>query len=365
MKRTYLNAAVLAIGSAFLFSACGGADEKAALPDAFTAVDRVEGQTMGTFYAITVPGGYPGGEQALKDDAQAVFKEVTNAISTFDDNAELARFNNHASVMPFEISPFLAEVLAEVMHNSLLIGFASDITVGPLVNLWGFGPDNMPERAPSQAEIDDVKTFVGPDKFELRPGKNPRLVKIDPRVKLDLSTVGEGLGADLVARKFDRQNIENYLISVAGAIRTKGLNPKGEDWKIGIENPVDPSRPPIAVVCPFGMAMSTAGTYRNFFVDEKTKKRYSHIIDPATGRPVEHSTVSVTVISQSALTTDTLDTGLLVMGADEALKWAEANETAVYTIEIDDKGEPAGRYSRYMEPYLKCEIPSNLRSSRE
>ena len=170
---------------------------------------------------------------------------------------------------------------------------------------------------------------------------------------------GEGLGSDLLASRLDRQNVANYMVAVAGAIRTKGVNPKGEPWKVGIEDPLAPGSTPFAVVCPQGMAMSTSGTYRNFFIDEKTNERFSHIIDPQTGKPINHRTVSVTVIAPSALTTDTLDTGLMVMGADKALKWAEENEVPIYTVEINEKGEAVGRYSRYMEPYLKCELPKD------
>ena len=147
--------------------------------------------------------------------------------------------------------------------------------------------------------------------------------------------------------------ISDYLVSIAGAVRTRGTNPEGKDWKVGIVNPVQPDGQPFEIVCPHGMAMSTSGSYRNYFVDENGK-RYSHIIDPRTGKPIEHHTVSVTVIERSALVTDTLDTGLMVMGADAALKWGDEHETAIYTIEIKD-GKPVGRHNRYFEPYLKCD----------
>ena len=357
VKKNSFKVAFLALILTGLVQGCSESKPQAA--SAFEKVDVAEGQTMGTFYRVTVPGGYEGGSQALKNEADAAFNFVCDAISTFDENAELAKFNNHRSLEPFEVSPYLANVLEEVMHESLRIGFATDITVGPLVNLWGFGPENRTEVIPTQEQIDEVRTFVGPDKFDIRKGKIPFLVKVDPRVRLDLSTVGEGLGSDLLASRLDRQNVANYMVAVAGAIRTKGVNPKGEPWKVGIEDPLAPGSTPFAVVCPQGMAMSTSGTYRNFFIDEKTNERFSHIIDPQTGKPINHRTVSVTVIAPSALTTDTLDTGLMVMGADKALKWAEENEVPIYTVEINEKGEAVGRYSRYMEPYLKCELPKD------
>lgn len=338
--------------AALVLSGCGEPSQD----KSFSEVTRVQGRTMGTYYTVTVPGGFAGGEEALQKLCEDSFKELVDDISTFDEKARLARFNAYQATKPFEISQKLAKLIEEVNHEARRINFAVDISVGPLVNLWGFGPDGKPGHIPTQEEIDEVKAYVGPDKYELRQGKFPRLIKADPRVRLDLSTVGEGVGADIVAFELDKLGVKNYMVAVAGAIRSQGVNPKGEPWRVGIENPVDPTRPPFAVVCPQAMAMSTSGSYRNFYVDEETGMRYSHIIDPATGRPVQHTTVSVTVIDRAALITDTLDTGLMVMGADEALKWGDANETAVYAIEINDKGEPEGRYNRYFEPYLKCDV---------
>ena len=355
-----MHAKLIPFAVACLIGLAGCDGESASAPEPFERVDRAEGQTMGTFYAVTVPGGYEGGSSALKNEADAAFDEVCDAISTFDSKAELARFNEHRSLEPFEISPLLARIIEEVQHEARRIDFATDITVGPLVNLWGFGPEGKPEKIPTPEQLSEVRTFTGPDKFELRQGKIPFLKKVDPRVRLDLSTVGEGLGADSLAARLDRQGVKHYMVAVAGAIRSKGLNPQGKPWRVGIENPLNPGQRPFAEVCPVEMAMSTSGTYRNFFVDEKTGQRYSHIIDPRSGAPISHRTVSVTVIAPSALMTDTLDTGLMVMGADAALEWGEKNEMAVYTIEIDDKGEPVGRHTRYMQQYLDCKVPAEL-----
>lgn len=311
---------------------------------------------MGTFYNITVPGDYPGGVQALNQDAQKEFKVVIDAISSFDPTSEIARFNAQEDTRPMRISMYLAHVIEEVNHQALRIRGATDISVGPLVNLWGFGPEARPLHSPSQAELNAARAYVGPDKFEVRYVDGISFLhKTDPRVKLDLSTVGEGLGADRLADLLESKGIQNYMASVAGAIRTKGKNAQGKDWRIGIENPANPGGTPFAVVCPKGMAMSTSGSYRNYFVDDKTGKRYSHIINPATGKPIDHHTVSVTVIEHSTLVTDALDTGLMVLGADEALRWGDETETAIYTIEMKD-GKPVGRYNRYFEPYLKCDV---------
>ncbi len=347
-----LKMTLSAVISTLLLTACGGGNT-VSQPSAVNA----SGQTMGTFYNITVPGDYAGGSAQLNQDAQAQFATVISAISTFDKQSEISRFNQRTNTKPQQVSTYLAHVIEEVNRQSLRIGGATEISIGPLVNLWGFGPDGRPEKVPSSQDIEATRAYVGMDKYAVRYiGGAAFLEKKDPRVQLDLSTVGEGLGADLMAQFLDDKQVSSYLVSIAGAIRTKGQNPAGKPWRVGIVNPIDPDGKPFAVVCPQQQAMSTAGSYRNYFVDEKTGKRYSHIINPKTGQPIDHHTVSVTVIGRNALITDALDTGLMVLGADAALAWGEAHETPIYVIEMQD-GKPVGRYNRYFAKYLKCDLP--------
>lgn len=326
-----------------------------------TQVTKLEGKIFGTFYYITVPGGYPGGKETLQKDAEFVFKKVSDAISTFDKNAEIARFNDFKSTEDFVISGYLANIIEEVSRQSLRVDQAMDPTVGPLVNLWGFGPSGDIKKSPTDELIAQTKSYVGLDKFELRrAGNTAYLRKADPRVALDLSTIGEGLAADELAALMDEKNIPSYMIAVAGAIRSKGGNADGKLWRVGVEDPLSQGAKVFQVVCPQGMAISTAGSYRNFFLDEDTNKFYSHVIDTKTGRPIDHRTVSVTVIDKSAMVTDALDTGLLVLGAQEAVQWGNKNSTPVYAIEIDDEGKQVATYSRAFEPYLKCVVNQNI-----
>lgn len=326
-----------------------------------TQVTKLEGKTFGTFYYITVPGGYPGGKETLQKDAEFVFKKVSDAISTFDKNAEIARFNDFKSTEDFVISGYLANIIEEVSRQSLRVDQAMDPTVGPLVNLWGFGPSGDIKKSPTDELIAQTKSYVGLDKFELRrAGNTAYLRKADPRVALDLSTIGEGLAADELAALMDEKNIPSYMIAVAGAIRSKGGNADGKLWRVGVEDPLSQGAKVFQVVCPQGMAISTAGSYRNFFLDEDTNKFYSHVIDTKTGRPIDHRTVSVTVIDKSAMVTDALDTGLLVMGAQEAVQWGNKNSTPVYAIEVDAEGKQVATYSRAFEPYLKCVVNQNI-----
>lgn len=363
--KAMLAASLLAV-TCLSLTACG--DDSSAnkasdqlLDKKFTEVTKINGKTFGTFFYITVPGGYPGGEEALKRDADFVFKKVSDAISTFDPKSEIARFDAARNTNDFPISDYLAGIIEEVQRQALRIDGAMDPTVGPLVNLWGFGPTGEINKSPSEANIEQIEKYVGLDKFSLRRAANgtPFLVKADPRVELDLSTIGEGLAADELASVMDMKGVNNYMIAVAGAIRTKGANPDGKLWRVGIEDPLSQGQKVFEAVCPQGMAISTAGSYRNFFMDKDSGKFYSHIIDPKTGRPISHRTLSVSVVDRQALVTDALDTGLLVMGAKAAVDWGNKNGVAVYAIEVDEKGNQHASYSRPFEQYLKCTVLPN------
>lgn len=372
-KRGFL-AKVLATSLAVTMGTClTGCDQKQSnapsdvIAQKFSTVTQVQGKVFGTFYYITVPGGYPGGKEALQNDAEFVFAKVSNAISSFDPLAEIARFNAHKSTQEFFISSYLGDIIENMLRQSLRIDRVMDPTVAPLVNLWGFGHKGEVSEAPSDEQIAETREYVGLDKFELRHmSRGAVLKKKDPRVELDLATIGEGLAADELAKFLDEEGIKNYMVAVAGAIRSKGANPDGKLWRVGIEDPMSQGREVFVAVCPQDMAISTAGSYRNFFLDSKTGAFYSHIIDPATGKPVTNRTVSVSVIARTALETDALDTGLLVKGAKAAVDWGNKTETPVYAIEIDENGKEVATYSRAFTPYLKCvlnlsiaPVPSN------
>lgn len=346
MKKITLTLAALTAAMSI-----GGCDQGAPVQE----VTRATGKTMGTFYMVQTVGRYKEGEADLQRDSEAEFKTICDAISTFDPSAELARINENHTTEPIPVSDFLGRVISDCVKESRLIDGAMDISVGPLVNLWGFGKDKRLEREPDAQAIENARKLVGPDKFAVETAESGQMLlkKSDPDVRLDLATVGEGLGADAVAEMLGRAGVKNYLATVAGASRSAGLNPKGEPWKIGIEDPSTPDHKVFEAVCPLGMAMSTAGSYRNYFKDEQSGKIYSHAIDPKTGRPVDHATLSVTVIAPTAFETDALDTGLLVLGAEKAHAFAERSHMAIYTIEMKD-GKPVGKPSSAFRKYLEC-----------
>lgn len=354
VSRAFLFAVVsTSLVAVTTLTACDKDNQRTVAAQAQTST-IIQGKTMGTFYAVNVVGGYKGGEAGLKALAEGAFKQICDEISTFDKNAELYKFNDFKSTEPFEISNELGRIIQDTVYQGRRIEGATDITVGPLVNLWGFGKDKKKDEAPSQDEINQALELVGLDKFEVRTENNKSyLVKHNKDIKLDLATVGEGLGADAVAAKLVKEGYKNFMVNVAGASRSYGVNAKGKKWRLGIEDPTSPERRVFVPICALDKAVTTAGSYRNYFKDETTGKIFSHAIDPKTGYPVTHKTLSVTVISDSAFESDALDTGLLVLGAQKALDWGKEHGYAIATIEYD-KGNPLFRYTDNFKQYLDC-----------
>jgi FAD:protein FMN transferase len=317
---------------------------------------KVGGRTMGTFYNITVVGEYPGGAEQLKYDSEKVLDKINKEMSTFDKKSMLSKFNQSKSVEPFEISQDLADVFVESLRSGHDLNGATDVTVGPLVNAWGFGPQKFTHE-PTEQEILEAKKLIGLDKLHVEISADKATVRKDiPDLYVDLATVGEGFGADKLAQLMDNHGVQNYMVSVAGAIRTKGVNSRGTDWVVAIEHPTTEQQVGQRLeipVCTKGQAISTSGSYRNFIIS-KDGKRESHIIDPNTGRPIEHNTVSVTVIGPTALWTDAVDTGFMVMGSEKALVYANERNIPIYTI-IKTKDGFESHYSRAMSRYLECE----------
>ncbi|MGU5595488.1 FAD:protein FMN transferase [Aeromonas sanarellii] len=311
---------------------------------------RIQGSTMGTYYAVTLSDPFPGGQGALQQEVETLLARLNQEISTYDPASLISRFNQGTGQPPQVIPATMAKIVQQGMDAGRLTRGALDVTVGPLVNLWGFGPDKRPTQRPGAEQIAQARARVGIDKLSLTPqGDHFLLGKAIPGLYLDLSTLGEGAASDEIAGLLERRGVHNYLIEVAGAVRSKGRNAKGNPWRVAIVEPSDRPGAIEDVVTPNGMAVSTAGSYRNYY--ELDGKRYSHIIDPATGEPVTHRLVSASVITPTALEADALDTALMVMGPERAMTFAKEHRLAVYLIEKTDQGFVA-RHTPEFAPYL-------------
>jgi thiamine biosynthesis lipoprotein len=265
----------------------------------------------------------------LQRDVDACLLDVNRKMSTYDPESELSRFNRHPHDDWFDVSAETATVVRRAQEIGEKTGGAFDVTVGPLVNLWSFGPDSTPGDVPSELELAAVRENVGWHLLEVRDSP-PGLRKRSAGVYVDLSAIAKGFGVDRVAALLDRRGVKAYMIEIGGEVRTRGAKRGGSPWRIGIERPVSFARSLHKVVRLTDRALATSGDYRNFF--EVDGVRYSHTIDPLTGRPVEHNLASVSVITTSCMEADAWATALGVLGPDAAYRYAEQNGLDVLLI---------------------------------
>lgn len=309
-----------------------GCRQKMQLP----AVHAIQGRTMGTTYSIKyVEGerGVPHGKVA--EAIEAELKLVNEQMSTYLQNSELSRFNQADSTDWFEVSRETAEVVLLALKTSELSNGAFDVTVGPLVNLWGFGPAKGLERVPNQLELDEARQQVGYHQLHARLDP-PSLKKDSTHVYVDLSAIAKGHGVDRAAEVLTNFGIRDFFVEVGGEISTSGLRVDGKPWQVGIEKPVEAERGVRAIVGLSNQCMATSGDYRNYY--EVDGQRFSHTIDPATGRPVTHSLASATVVTNNCAWADALATSMMVLGPDKGIELAEQNDWAVLLIVRTNNG---------------------------
>ncbi|MBL8260215.1 MAG: FAD:protein FMN transferase [Candidatus Competibacteraceae bacterium] len=312
---------------------------------------QISGFTMGTRYELKlVPTPGSSFPPDLEQQAETLLAQINRQMSTHDPDSELSRFNRNPSTGWIAVSPELYQVVAEGLRMSALTDGAFDITVGPLVNLWGFGPEPRQDKAPSEEAIRQARERVGFRLLQAR-AQPPALKKARPDLYIDLSALAKGYGVDRLAELMEANGIRDYLIAISGDLRAKGHNGKGQPWTVAIERPTPGQRAVERLIELGDRAISTAGDYRNFF--EQDGRRYSHIIDPRTGWPVPPTVASVTVIDRLDLKADAADTALMAAGAEAGFRLAAEHHIAAFFILTDreDNGFQE-RYTPEFEPFL-------------
>lgn len=291
-----------------------------------TANPVFRGQTMGTTYEVKIVGStLSAGElQALGDDMDALLQDLNRQMSTWLPDSEISRFNQAPANVPVTISPDFKEVVSNALELHADTNGAFDPSLGPVINLWGFGEDGSIVEMPHDEAIADALSRCGMHHVSLTDDGS--LVKTVNGLQINLSAIAKGYGADLVSGLLVMKGLEDHYVEIGGEVVVRGTNLTGDPWRIGIERP-DPSLAPgsdlVGVVHLVDRAVATSGDYRNFRVD-RTGGRRSHIIDPATGAPVSHDLVSVSVIAPTCTTADGIATAVMVMGPDRGLAWLEA-----------------------------------------
>jgi thiamine biosynthesis lipoprotein len=302
---------------------------------------KCAGTIFGTTYHITYQ--Y---DDDLQPELEAKMKEVDNALSMFNKESIISKVNNN---QPVELNEMFMEVFQQAQKISEDTNGAFDITVGPLVNAWGFGFKN--EQMPDKHAVDSLMAVVGYQKVSC-DGKH--IIKRDPRITLDCSAIAKGYGVDVVARLLVEKGIDNYMVEIGGEVVTHGISEKRVPWKIGVTKPTDD---PLqegnelqTVLNLTDKAMATSGNYRNFYY--KGKRKYAHTIDPKTGYPVQHSILSATVLTNNCMRADAYATAFMVMGFEGAKKVLERNSDLMAYLIYDDHGKMGVWYS----PSLKDKI---------
>ncbi len=326
---------------ALLLTACSGDSAQARLTE-FT------GNTQGTTYHIKVVD-LPDTVTATttRSAIEAELDDIDRHLSTYAPDSELSLFNRSRDTDWVPASAGLVQVLSAAQEVSELSHGVYDVTVGSLVSLWGFGPELTGDRIPSPEEIAAAQARVGYSHLGIR-STPPAIRKDIPDLYVDLSSIAQGYTVDRVAERLDSLGIANYLVEIGGELRGKGLNQLDGHWRIGIERPTPGERSVYSIIKIADVGVSTSGDYRDYF--ERDGQRYSHTINPRTGRPVTHRLASVTVVSENTMRADALSTALMVLGPEDGFQLAEtAGLAACFIIKTDagftDRETPA--FDRY------------------
>ncbi|MCK5884151.1 MAG: FAD:protein FMN transferase [Bacteriovoracaceae bacterium] len=291
------------------------------------------GKTMGV---ITYNVKYAEHPNVTKDFAiskvEDVLKAVNKSMSTWDKSSELSLINSSKVSKWYQLSPNLYDVIETAQSISKATSGAFDITVGPAVNLWGFGPDGE-RKVPERSSVLAALKKIGYKNISLDPVAKS-LLKAIPNLYIDLSAIAKGYAVDRVGHALESMGISDYMVEIGGEVRTRGYKSGNTSWKIGIQSPIEKDGSSIKVINISGMSIATSGNYRNFF--KSGGKLFSHTIDPTTGHPVDHKLISASVIHNNCMTADAMATALMVLGPTAGKSFVESNGIMAFLIYEED-----------------------------
>lgn len=312
------------IGLAFFVLGCSNPAE----------IISLSGNTMGTTYHIkVVPNEHLPEANLLQAKIDLALEKVNDQMSTYRPDSELSLFNSTGFEETVTVSADLATVIREGIHLYQVTDGALDITLGPLVNLWGFGPDKRPTEIPSKEVVAEAKARTG---IEYLSVDGNRLGKTKGDLYVDLSSIAKGFGVDVIARILDQYHVTGYLVEIGGELSVFGDKMDGSAWRVAIEQPDVDDREVQQVIAPGDMAIATSGDYRNYYEEEG--RQFSHLIDPRTGYPIDHRLASVTVLHKECMIADGYATAMMVLGTEASLALAQREGLAIMLIEKQDTG---------------------------
>lgn len=299
----------------------------ACLPGVAAKDVTLTGRAMGTVWTAKIDrtGLVAGVDESLVSRRISErLEQLEQIFSTYRPDSELARFNRYAGRDWFPVAPEHAQVALESRRISALTAGAFDVTVLPLVELWGFGAQGGAGRIPPAVEVARARARVDWRRVELQENP-PALRKARGDVAADFSSLAKGFAADEVGRLLVRLGFTRHLVQVGGDVKASG-----EGWPVAVERPLEAAREIEAVVTLSGDALSTSGDYRNYF--RAGGRRYGHILDPRSGEPVQHALAAVSVIDPSCARSSALATALFVLGPDAGWRLAERERIAALFV---------------------------------
>ena len=317
-------------------SGCKSKADARKQPNFSSSVQAVGGTTMGTTYSIKYvpPKNFTSADHdQLCQRVTTELELVNHQMSTYDPKSEISQFNASPAQEWFPVAKEFVDVVALGQQVSELSDGAFDITVGPLVDLWGFGPDGRPNRIPSEKQISNARSLVDFRAIEIQVSP-PALRKKYPEIEIDLSAIAKGHGVDRVVSCIEDFGIKNYFVEIGGEVRVKGRKLDGSAWRVGIESPIVDRREILCVLELAENALASSGSYRNFYTQDG--QVYSHTIDPRTGYPVDDAIVSASVVSESCAMADSIATSMMSLGYAEGLEKANEHGWLVMLIGIQD-----------------------------
>jgi thiamine biosynthesis lipoprotein len=297
-----------------------------------TKFSEFNGFAQGTTYHMVFENTGSVNSMELRNQVEKILHRFDMSLSLYIDSSIVSRINRNETTVP---DSFFIEVFKKSKEISTLTDGAFDVTVGPLVEAWGFGPDA--HRNFSESKRDSLLQIVGMSKVEIKGGE---LIKADPHISLDFNAIAQGFSVDVICRYFDSRGIKSYLIEIGGEVRVKG-DKGGVLWKIGIDKPVDNNMMPgndlEAIIELKDRALATSGNYRKFYIEDGIK--YSHTIDPKTGYPAKNQLLSATILADECATADGIATACMVIGKDKTIEFLDRHpEYEAYLIYSDDSG---------------------------
>ena len=299
-----------------------------------------EAYTMGTMYHVKVVGAHVSGDvfKSWMLECHQILSDIEADLSHYQKDSTLSKFNQSRDTKSLTvISKDFETILTCALNVYDLSNGLFDITIAPLVDLWGFGADGETNKVPDKMEIEETLSRIGSKNIIFRG--DGHLGKSIPDLEINLSAIAKGYAVDQLAAYLDQKQCENYLIEIGGEVKAKGVNPDGEIWRLGIAEPTVSKEKEgnlLAIVSLDGRALATSGDYQNFIMDNG--EPHSHIINPMTGYPIQHRTASVSVVTDSCMWADAYATALSVMGVDMGLAWVEKlpNTDAYFVVRKND-----------------------------